>query len=234
MHQVCDTAESACAAAAVAIATVLRDAVTRRGVATLALSGGSTPVPMFDALSEQELPWTSVHIFQSDERCAPRGSAERNLTQVEQHLLSRVHAKPVVHAMPVDGAGDVAAAASAYAREIAAVAGSGMLDVVHLGLGSDGHTASLVPGDPVLEIVDRDVAITAPYRGLRRMTLTYPLLSRARSIVWLVTGSTKADAMARLIAGDTAMPAGRVARDHAVVFADRAAAFLTASSEGTP
>ena len=99
------------------------------------------------------------------------------------------------------------------------------LDLVHLGLGPDGHTASLVPGDPVLEVDDRRVAITTnAYQGHRRMTLTYPALAEARQILFLVTGEEKRDPLQQLIAGDPSIPAGRVNNDAITIVADQAAA----------
>jgi len=95
---------------------------------------------------------------------------------------------------------------------------------VHLGLGPDGHTASLVPGDPVLEVTDALVAVTQPYQGHRRMTLTYPALARADQLLWLVTGADKREPLAKLLAGDESIPAGRVVAARSVVMADQAAA----------
>ena len=112
-----------------------------------------------------------------------------------------------------------------YALTLREIAGSPpVLDLVHLGLGPDGHTASLVPGDAVLDVTDADVALTGVYQGRRRMTLTYPILNRSRRILWLVTGSEKAGMLVRLRDGDLSIPAGRVRRDQALVLADRAAA----------
>jgi len=180
---------------------------------------------MLRALREEELPWGSVHVFQVDERVAPAGDLDRNLTQLRKSLLGTPLADDQLHSMPVEEA-DLEDAVVRYAREIEEVAGSPpVLDLVHLGLGADGHTASLVPNDPALELANADVTITAkPYRGRRRMTLTYPLLARARRILWIVTGDSKREMLARLRAGDTSIPAGRVRRDRAVVMADRAAA----------
>jgi 6-phosphogluconolactonase len=209
--------------AAACIAADARRAVAERGLFTLALSGGLTPGPMLRALARERVPWQAVHLFQVDERVAPAGDRERNLTPLCDELLARVAGPPPrLHAMPVDDP-DLADAARRYARELEAVAGAPpVLDLVHLGLGGDGHTASLFPGDPALEATD-PVALTREHRGRRRMTLTYPALNRARRIVWLVSGAEKADALARLLRADPAIPAGRVRQDRAQVFADAAA-----------
>ena len=201
-------------------------AVAARGRFSLALSGGSTPCRMLECLEPGDLDWERVEVFQVDERVAPAGSEERNLTHLEASLAGRVPLPAgQVHAMPVDAA-DLDRAAGDYAARLRAVTGeAAVLDLVHLGLGADGHTASLVPGDPVQETRDALVAMTAaPYQGRRRMTLTRPALDRARTLLWLVTGAGKADVLRRLHEGDPGIPAGRVSRARAVVFADRAAA----------
>jgi 6-phosphogluconolactonase len=176
-------------------------------------------------LVDQEVPWPKIEIFQVDERIAPAGSPERNLTHLRESLLARVPLPPDnVHSMPVEES-DRAAAAVTYARTLERVAGAPpVLDLVHLGLGPDGHTASLVPDDPVLEVVDAWVAVTAPYQGHRRMTLTYPVLNRARAILFLVTGEDKADTLARLSRRDPSIPAGRIENANVTVLADRASA----------
>jgi len=219
-----DAAAAAGRAAAI-LAAEARAAVEARGRFALALSGGSTPWAMLRALAGEPVPWPQLHVFQSDERAAPAGSDERNWTHLREALLARAPLPPAqLHPMPVDDP-SLEAAAARYADELARVAGAPpALDCVHLGLGSDGHTASLVPGDPVLEVADADVAVTGVYAGWRRMTLTYPALARARRILWLVTGEGKRDALARLRRGDPGVPAGRVRRDRALVIADRAAA----------
>ena len=132
----------------------------------------------------------------------PPGDADRNLTHLHESLLEHAPLRPEqIHAMPVESA-DLEAAAREYAATLAAIAGTPpVLDLVHLGLGPDGHTASLIPGDPVLEVTDADVATTGVYQNRRRMTLTYPLINRARSILWLVTGSEKHEMLRRLLAG---------------------------------
>jgi 6-phosphogluconolactonase len=211
--------------AASIIAAEARNAVAARGRFVLAVSGGHTPWLMLRELTSEKVPWENVHLVQVDERVAPPGDADRNLTHLRESLLMRVPLRPQqIHAMPVE-ASNLDAAAKTYARTLAEVAGSPpALDLVHLGLGPDGHTASLVPADPVLNVADEDVALTGVYQGRRRMTLTYPIINRSRRILWLVTGPDKAGPLVRLHAADSSIPAGRICQDHALVLADRAAA----------
>jgi 6-phosphogluconolactonase len=194
----------------------------------MALSGGRTPWIMLRRLATEDVPWADVHVVQVDERVAPPGDPDRNLTHVRESLIQHAPLRPEqVHAMPVEMP-DLAAAALQYASTLHAISGSPpLLDVVHLGLGGDGHTASLVPGDPVVDVTDRDVAVTGVYQGRRRMTLTYAALNRARRVLWVVTGSAKAVMLRRLREGDVSIPAGRIRRDLALVLADRAAAGLS-------
>ena len=217
--------ESAARRAAEAIADEARAAVEARGIFTLAVSGGRTPWAMLRALTALDVPWQRVHILQVDERIAPEGDADRNLTHMRESLLAPgVGDSTNIIAMPVESA-DLDDAAARYAQTLTVIAGSPpVLDLVHLGMGPDGHTASLVPGDPVLDVTGTDVALTGSYQGRRRMTLTYPVLNRARRVLWLITGEDKAAMLVRLRRGDPTIPAGRVRQDHAVVFADRAAA----------
>ena len=211
--------------AAEIIATESRAAVKARGRFIVAVSGGHTPWQMLRALAEEEVPWKDMHVVQVDERVAPAGDPDRNLTHLRESLLQHAPLRSEqIHAMPVESP-DSEAAAERYAETLKKIAGSPpVLDLVHLGLGPDGHTASLVPGDPVLNVTDSDVALTGVYQGRRRMTLTYPILNRARRILWLVTGKDKVTALARLHEGDVSIPAGRIQRDQALVLADRAAA----------
>lgn len=226
MHiEVLPDAEAAASRAAAFIAAQARAAVQARGVFHLAVSGGRTPWLMLRRLADEDAPWEKVHLFQVDERAAPAGSADRNLTHIQESLLAHVSLAPSqVHAMPVEVA-DLDAAARDYAARLTTLAGSPpVLDLVHLGLGADGHTASLVPGDAVLAVADAAVAVTAPYMGHRRMTLTVSAIDRARCILWLVTGSEKAAMLARLCAADGSIPAGRIEQRNAWLIADRAAA----------
>jgi 6-phosphogluconolactonase len=211
--------------AAALIAAEARDAVATRGRFVIAVSGGHTPWLMLRALAGEEVPWEAVHLVQVDERVAPAGHPDRNLTHLRDSLLTRVPLRPEqIHAMPVE-APDLVAAVKNYARTLLEIAGSPpVLDLVHLGLGPDGHTASLVPGDPVLKINDTDVALTGVYQGRRRMTLTYPIINRSRRILWLVTGKDKVGPLVRLRDADPSIPAGRVLQDQSLVLADRAAA----------
>ena len=223
--EVLKDADSVARAAAKLIAADARDAVTARGRFTLAVSGGHTPWIMLRALAEENVPWPDVHIFQIDERVAPAGHADRNLTHLQESLLQHAPLNAEqIHAMPVE-ADDLEAAANRYAKTLGEFAGSPpVLDLAHLGLGPDGHTASLVPGDAVLNVTDKDVAVTGVYQGRRRMTLTFPAINRARRILWVVTGSEKVEMLRRLREGDVSIPAGRVRSDRALLLADKAAA----------
>ena len=220
-------AEGGCKAAAVFIAAAARRVLEKQDRYLLALSGGRTPGRMFNHLATERLSWTRVHLLQADERVAPADTPERSLTNLKLNLLMQgEHPRPVLHPMPVEMA-DLEAGARAYAHTLEQLGGTPpVLDLVQLGLGADGHTASLVPGDAATRVSDRDVAVTGPYKGCSRMTLTFPLINRARAVVWLVTGGEKAEMLARLAAGDASVPAGRIQRERAVVFADADAASL--------
>jgi len=211
--------------AAERIARVVRDAVTERGRCALAVSGGTTPWRALRALSGEDLPWDRVHLFQVDERVAPFGDPERNYSGLREALIDRIAIPPAnVHPMPVEEE-DLDEGARRYESILRRVAGTPpVLDLVQLGLGEDGHTASLFQGDPALQAIDSDAAVTGPYKGRRRMTLTFPAIDRARRILWLVTGAGKAAALERLLAGDRSIPAGRILRRRAVLIADAAAA----------
>lgn len=211
--------------AAAVVAMALRDAVAARGRATVAFSGGASAGALLTALAATRVPWEAVDVLQVDERVAPEGHADRNLTGLQEHLAAHVPALAGrVHPMPVDDA-DLDAAAARYADTIHSLAGTPpRLDLVHLGLGTDGHTASLTPDSPLLDDPGGPVAVTGAYQGRRRMTLTVPVLSRAREVLWFVRGAAKAPMVRRLVAGDTSIPAGRVDPTHARLLVDRAAA----------
>jgi 6-phosphogluconolactonase len=220
-----DDPDSVAQAAAATIAADARAAISARGRFAFAVSGGHTPWIMLRALAGEDMPWASVHVFQVDERVAPDGHPDRNLTHLRESLLQHSPLRPEqIHAMQVEAA-DLQTAATQYALDLREITGSPpVLDLVHLGLGPDGHTASLVPGDAVLDVTDEDVDLTGVYQGRRRMTLTYPMLNRARRVLWVVTGSEKAEMLRRLRDGDVSIPAGRVQREQALLLADRAAA----------
>jgi 6-phosphogluconolactonase len=190
----------------------------------MALSGGKTPLRMLQALAYEDVPWKGVYVFQVDERVAPAGHPDRNLTYLRESLL--VHTPLIedhIYEMPVESI-DLESAAIAYSATLGKIAGTPpVLDLVHLGLGSDGHTASLVPGDPVLNVDDHDVAMTGIYQGRKRMTLTFPMINRSRNILWIITGAEKAPMLNRLQVADPSIPAGRIRQDTAIIMADRSA-----------
>lgn len=217
------------------VAATLRAAVAARGRATVAFSGGSTAGPLFEALAAPEspddaVPWSVLDVLQVDERVAPDGHSDRNLTTLRRRLLDHVLLPPEhLHPMPVDDS-DLEDAASRYATVLHDVAGRPpTLDLVHLGLGADGHTASLVPGLPALAsdagAADPPaVIVTPPYEGRRRMTLTLPVLSRARQVLWFVAGGDKAPAVRRLVEGDRSIPAANVEAPRSLLLLDPGAA----------
>ena len=223
--EVLETTDAVANRAAQLIAALARKAIEARGRFLFAVSGGHTPWMMLRALAAEQLPWQAVRVFQVDERVAPAGNTDRNLTHLKESLLEHAPLAPEqILAMPVE-AEDLDRAAAEYAQTLQRECGSpAVLDLVHLGLGPDGHTASLVPGDPVLNVADKDVAVTGPYQGRRRMTLTYPAINRARQVLWVVTGAEKAQMLQRLVHCDPGIPAGRVRCGESLVLADVAAA----------
>jgi 6-phosphogluconolactonase len=196
------------------VAASAREAIEARGRFTFAVSGGRTPWAMFRELADDDVPWGKVGIWQVDERIAPDGDPDRNLTSLQPVIPSEADLRP----MPVTDA-DLEEAAERYAESLPEV-----FDLVHLGMGDDGHTASLVPDDPVLDVTDRDVALTDDYRGLRRMTHTYPVHDRSRQVLWLIAGADKTPMLSRLLAGDEGIPAGRVSSSEQLVVVDDNAA----------
>ena len=223
--EVLETADAVANRAAQAIAALAKEAIEARGKFLFAVSGGHTPWVMLRALAAMQIPWPAVRVFQVDERVAPAGNADRNLTHLKESLLEHAPLRAEqIFAMPVE-AEDLDAAAAEYAQTLQRECGSpAVLDLVHLGLGPDGHTASLVPDDPVLNVCDKDVAVTGPYQGRRRITLTYPAINRARQVLWVVTGAEKVQMLRRLLHGDAGIPAGRVGGEKSLVLADAAAA----------
>jgi 6-phosphogluconolactonase len=186
------------------------------GRARFAVALSKVPPQLVQAFVAAGPPWGSLGVYQVDERVAPAGSSDRNLTAIIAGFPPE--AVDSLLPMPVE-APDLEDAARLYEEEL-----PDPLDLVHLGLGADGHTASLVPGDPVLDARDRRVAVTGDYQGTQRMTLTYPALDSAREIVWLVTGERKRDVLGRLLAGDESIPAARIDNGRQLVVSDEAAA----------
>ncbi len=209
--------------AAAIVAAEAREAVSARGSFNVAFSGGHGPWVMMRDLAHEDVPWDKVQVFQIDERVAPAGDPDRNFTHIRESLLAHAPLKPEqVHPMPVE-LPDLDAAAGQYAQTLRQYCGSTpVLDLAHLGLGPDGHTASLVPGDPVLNVTDLDVALTGVYQGRRRMTLTYPMINRSRKILWLVTGADKVDALKKLRAADPSIPGGHITQENAQCLAEQA------------
>ena len=195
------------------IAEAVRRVISQGRRFTWAISGGATPVPMFRGLGALALPWHQIDTWQVDERAAPPGDPDRNRSLQAKALPAE--ALDGIRWMPVED-DDLETAAARYAATL-----PDRFDVVHLGLGADGHTASLVPGDPVLDVQDRDIAVTGVYEGRRRMTLTYPGLSRAERAIWVVTESEKRDAVRKLIAGDRSIPATHISVSDQVLVTDQ-------------
>ena len=223
--EVLDNADMVARKAASIIAGEARKAIASRGQFTLAVSGGKTPWKMLRALTDEDVPWEGMHILQVDERLAPEGHPDRNMTHLLESLTGVI---PLlvgrIHAMPVEEE-DPEAAAASYAQTIREIAGSpAIIDLIHLGLGPDGHTASLIPGDTVLDMTSRDVALTGIYQGRQRLTLTFPIINRAGRILWMITGSEKSEMLKRLLDSDLSIPAGRVSQENAIVLADEDAA----------
>lgn len=203
----------------------MRTAILTKGSFTMAISGGKTPWQMLKILAKAKLRWEKVFLFQVDERVAPDGNEERNLTQLFKSIegsgiMTRINVFPM-HVISEN----LEEETKSYEEAIRNLTENGELDLIHLGMGSDGHTASLIPGDSVCEITDADIAMTLhPYQGRMRMTMTYPLINRAKEVLWLVTGEEKAEMLKRLLQQDPSIPAGKVNPVHATIFADQAAA----------
>lgn len=215
-------AAAAAARAASLIADSLEAAVAGRGDGSAALSGGRTPALLMQALASAALPWPQIHLFQVDERMVDVGDPRRNITAIKTAFRLCPLTPANLHAMPVEARSPEAGAAR-YSADLRRLAGTPpRLDVVHLGLGEDGHTASLVPGDDAVAS-EGDVTLTGDYQGVRRMTLTLPLLNLARQRVWLVTGSAKGEIVRRFLDGDPTLVASQVSRQNAFLVLDAAA-----------
>lgn len=220
-----DTADKVAREAARLIAELIRENIAKKGFFTFAVSGGRTPWEMIKVLAKEQLPWEKVYLFQVDERIAPDGHPDRNLTQLFSAIQgSKLVTRLNIFPMPVT-AENLDMACEEYAQHLEQITKTGRLDLIHLGMGSDGHTASLIPGDAVCDVLDRDVAMTAaPYQGRARMTLTYPAINRAEKILWIATGAEKSSMLQRLQEGDRGIPAGKISSVQALIFADQEAA----------
>ncbi len=212
---------SACHEAALYLIRYVAETIARNGRCRLAVSGGTTPWPMLAAFFREELPWTRIDLFQTDERMAPEGSPERNAS----HLIPLLPPGIRFHPMPCGSTSATLKEATDYEKELEAFCGTPpVLDLIHLGLGEDGHTASLVPGDPVLDLVDQSVGPTRPYRGQSRLTLTVPAIQAAPTRLWLACGPDKHEALTRCLTRDPAIPASRVYQPSDPFWCDRPAA----------
>ena len=222
--EIFSSADQVAEKAAAYIEHLIRQTLTQKKTFSMAISGGRTPWEMLKILSKASLPWQRVNLFQVDERIAPEGHADRNLTQLFQTLEgSPLVTRLRIFPMPVT-AEDLDLASQEYANLIHEITEGEGLDLIHLGMGSDGHTASLVPGDAVMAVTDREVACTQNlYQGRIRMTLTYPLLNSAKQILWIVTGAEKQEMVQRLLKQDTSIPAGIVNQANALLMMDSAA-----------
>lgn len=218
------TAEQVAASAATYLEQEIRDALVHQPFYSLAISGGRTPWEMLKILSKADLPWKRVNLFQVDERIAPERHIDRNLTQLFQAISNTPMTTQLrIFPMPVLAA-NLDEACTEYAKVIDKVTEGKGLDLIHLGLGSDGHTASLVPNDGVLEVKDRQVACTQNlYQGRIRMTLTYPQINSAKKILWIVTGTEKRVMVQRLLKQDSSIPAGNINQENALLLLDQAA-----------
>jgi 6-phosphogluconolactonase len=203
------------------IADRIREQIAKKDFFTMAISGGRTPWEMIKILATHDLPWEKVYLFQVDERVAPDGHSDRNLSQLFKAIEgTKLPSSLNIFPMHVI-AEDLDQACAEYADHIKLVTRTGKLDLVHLGLGTDGHTASLIPGDSVLEVQDRDVAMTAnPYQGRLRMTLTYPLINQAEKILWVITGEEKSEMLSRLLHKDATIPAGAVSQEKSLIITE--------------
>ncbi len=229
MHvEVLDNPEATAVRAVDMIVDASARAIAERGQFVWAVSGGTTPRRMLQLLAARtDLDWGRTHLFQVDERVAPDGDPDRNATMLETALLandsSPARALAGLWLMPVT-ANDLETAAEEYGTVMDRVTGSPVVfDLVQLGMGSDGHTASLIPDDPILSVSDRDVALSAEYQGRVRMSLTWPALDRAKELLWLIAGESKRDAVRLFLDNDPSIPATLPTQARATVLLDAAA-----------
>lgn len=203
------------------IADRIRENIARKGHFTFAISGGRTPWAMIKELAKEDLPWEKTFLFQVDERIAPDTHPDRNLTQLFKVIEgSKLVLRLNIFPMRVN-AEDLSEACADYESHINRMTGNGKLDLIHLGIGTDGHTASLVPDDPILEVMEKGVDITGnAYQGRLRMSLTYPLINQAEKILWVITGEEKAEMLNRLLHKDQSIPAGKIDQHHAIVLTE--------------
>lgn len=217
--EVCADAAAAASRAAALMLECMEQAITARGVAAIAVSGGTTPAPMLAALAASRIDWRRVHVFQVDERLVPDDDERRNVRLVREAFGQGGLPLTNLHAVPA-GSANPQTAAERYTRDLRAVCGKPpVLDAVHLGLGEDGHTASLFPGDSALD-ADGDVAVSGEHGSMRRITLTLGTINRARARIWLVTGAHKRDVVQHLLGPGSSLVANRVRTDDSVLVVD--------------
>lgn len=215
------SAEEVAHEAAKWISSLAKRKIESKGSFSFALSGGRTPWEMLAKLAQENLPWEKINLFQVDERIAPEGHKDRNLTQLFQvlqgtRLMTRLNIFPM-HVISEN----LQEACEEYAQHIERITGNSMLDLIHLGMGTDGHTASLIPGDKVCDVGNQMIALTAqPYQGRQRMTMTYPLINQAENILWLITGEEKKEMLVRMLNKDPEIPAGKIKQDQAILMTD--------------
>jgi 6-phosphogluconolactonase len=194
-------------------------AIAARGVAAIAVSGGTTPAAMLGELAASGADWRHVHVFQVDERLVPDDDERRNMRLVRAAFAQSGVPPANLHAVVAASAAPQAVADS-YGRELRAIAGTPpVLDAVHLGLGADGHTASLFPGDRAVG-AGGDVALSGDHGGMRRITLTLDTLNRARMRIWLVTGTRKREVVKRMLEPGSSLVANRLQAEHSVLVLD--------------
>lgn len=216
-------AEDVAIAAAAYLAQQITVALAKKPIFSMAISGGRTPWEMLRHLAQAQLPWERVHLFQVDERIAPEGHADRNLTKLQEVIAgTQMAERMTIYPMPVNEV-NLVQAAQHYAETLLEVTGDGRLDLIHLGLGTDGHTASLIPGDQACGELALYITRTAqPYQGRLRMTMTYPLINRAKQVLWIVTGSEKGEMLQRMLQQDPSIPAGSIRQENALLLVDHA------------